>query len=279
MTFSEMVNANALAFNNQKTLKMVERTEGETPYFVQIAVNNLENCRKAVELLDRTEWVDGIDINFGCPVKKAIRSGFGGVLLKPENHPFFREIIRCVVSTTSKPVSIKMRLGFEVGEFVADKLAQIAEEEGVQFITLHGRYVKQMYRGKADHKLIGEVVKKVSIPVVANGDIVDRDSLNRALKESGAAGASIGRGAIGKPWIFWELKEGRSLDWEEKREVVLAHFRAMVEFYGDYGVVLFRKHLHQYSKGMRGASRFRELVNRIENPAKMEQLILEEFGR
>jgi len=277
ITFSEMVNVNALAYNNPKTLKMVEKNPLETPYFVQIASNNLENCRRAVQLLEQLEWVDGIDINFGCPVKKAIRSGFGGVLLKPENHHFFRQLIQCVVSTTSKPVSIKMRLGFEIGDFVADRLAGIGEEEGVSFITLHGRFVKQMYRGKANYHLIAKVVKAVSIPVIVNGDITDYSKMVEALEITRGAGVAIGRGAIGKPWIFRELEQGGKIELEEKREIILEHFREMVKFYGNYGVILFRKHLHRYSKGIEKASQFRQKVNQITSPKEMEQLIEEEF--
>lgn len=277
MTFSEMTNVNAIVHSNPKTLQMLEKSPDETPYFVQIAANNIENAIKAVEFLNQLEWVDGIDLNFGCPVKKAIRSGFGGVLLKEENRPFFKRLIKEVVSHSEKPVSIKMRLGFEVGEFVAVDRALLAEELGVSFITLHGRYVKQLYRGEADYSKIGEVVKRVSIPVVANGDIVNYSKYREALEVTGAAGVSIGRGAVGRPWFFLELKQGGEVTPAQKLEVILTHLREMVKFYGDYGVVLFRKHLHQYSKGARNSSKFREKVNYIKDPRELEELILKEL--
>lgn len=277
ITFSEMVNVNAIVYQNPKTLKMLEKSPKETPYFVQIASNNLENTRKAVEFLNQLEWVDGIDINFGCPVKKAIRSGFGGVLLKKENLPFFKELIKEVVNRSQKPVSIKMRLGFGVGEFVAVERAKIAEDLGVKFITLHGRYVKQMYRGEADYYKIGEVVRSVSIPVIANGDITDYRKYREAMEITGAEGVAIGRGAVGKPWIFLELRQKGEVGPEQKREVILSHFRAMVEFYGERGVILFRKHLHSYSKGSPNGSRFRSLVNQATSIEEVENLIRKEL--
>ncbi len=275
MTFSEMINVNAIAFNNEKTKKMMIKSPIESPYFIQIAANNTENAIKAVEIINENNEIDGIDINLGCPVKKAIRSGFGGVLLKDENKEKLKEIISAIVKTSKKPVSAKIRLGFD--KSVATERAKLLEDLGIQFLTVHGRTVKQMYKGKSNYDEIKKVVEAVNIPVIANGDITDFKKATFVLEYTGAKGVSIGRGAIGKPWIFLEMKQSGEITPKQKKEVLLEHFNQMIKWYGDYGVILFRKHLHQYSKGIANASEFRSKINEETNPEIVKELIEEYF--
>ena len=275
LTFSEMINVNAIAYNNEKTKKMMVKSPIETPYFIQIAANNIENAIKAVEIINENDEIDGIDINLGCPVKKAIRSGFGGVLLKDENKEKLKEIVSTIIKTSKKPVSAKMRLGFD--EIVAIDRAKMLEDLGIKFLTIHGRTVKQMYKGNANYEEIKKVVKAVNIPVIANGDITDFKKAKYVLEYTGAKGVSIGRGAIGKPWIFLEMKQSKDITPQQKKEVILEHFSQMIKWYGDYGVILFRKHLHQYSKGIAKASEFRSKINEETNPEIVKQLIEEYF--
>ena len=275
MTFSEMINVNAIAYNNEKTKKMMIKSPIEEPYFIQIAANNTENAIKAVEIINENDEIDGIDINLGCPVNKARRSGYGGVLLKEENKELLKEIITAIVKTSKKPVSAKIRLGFD--EIVAVERAKMLEDLGIKFITVHGRTVKQMYKGQANYEEIKKVVEAVNIPIIANGDITDYEKAKQVLEYTGAKGVAIGRGAIGHPWIFLEMKLNGEITPEQKKEVLLEHFDQMIKWYGEYGVILFRKHLHQYSKGIPKASEFRSKINEETNPEVVRNLIEEYF--
>ncbi len=275
MTFSEMTNVNAIAYNNEKTKRMMQKSALEKPYFVQIAANNTENAKKAVEIINEIDWIDGIDINLGCPVNKARRSGFGGVLLKDENRDKLRDIVKTIVDTSKKPVSAKIRLGYD--KSVVEDRAKLLEDLGIVFLTIHGRTVKQMYRGKADYDEIKKGAQAVKIPVIANGDITDYEKAKFVLEYTGAAGVSIGRGAVGKPWIFLEMKQEGNITPEQKKEVILEHFNQMINFYGDYGVILFRKHAHAYSKGLKKASEFRSKINEEKDVEVVKNLIEEYF--
>jgi len=275
LTFSEMINVNAIVYNNEKTKKMMQKSPIEKPYFIQIAANNTQNAIKAVEIINEMDEIDGIDINLGCPVKKARRSGFGGVLLKDENKEKLKEIVKAIVNTSKKPVSAKMRLGYD--EIVATDRAKMLEDLGIKFLTLHGRTVVQMYKGNANYEEIKKVVENVSIPVIANGDITDFQKAKYVLEYTGAKGVAIGRGAVGKPWIFLEMKQNGAITPEQKKEVIIEHFKQMIYWYGDYGVILFRKHLHQYSKGIKNASEFRSKINEEVNPEVVLKLIKKYF--
>jgi len=276
MTFSEMTNVNAIAYDNEKTKKMMEKSPLETPFFVQIAANNTENAVKAVEIINSLDWIDGIDINLGCPVNKARRSGFGGVLLKDENKALLKDIVNAVVTTSKKPVSAKMRLGFD--KSVAVDRAKLLEDLGIKFLTVHGRTVKQMYKGKADYDEIKKVVTNISIPVIANGDITDYEKARYVLDYTGASGVSIGRGAVGKPWIFLEMKQKGTITPGQKKEIILEHLNQMVYWYGEYGVILFRKHAHAYSKGIAKAGEFRSKINEAKEADIVKKLIEEYFN-
>jgi tRNA-dihydrouridine synthase B len=275
MTFSEMINVNAIAYNNEKTKKMMKKSPLETPYFIQIAANNVENAIKAVEIINETKEIDGIDINLGCPVNKARRSGFGGVLLKDENKEKLKEIVSAIVKTSKKPVSAKMRLGFD--EIVAVERAKMLEDLGIKFLTVHGRTVKQMYKGEVNYEEIKKVVEALNIPVIANGDITDYEKAKFVLEYTGAAGVAIGRGAIGRPWIFLEMKQQGDITPQQKKEVILEHFDQMIYWYGEYGVILFRKHAHAYSKGIAKASEFRSKINEVKDAKTARELIEEYF--
>ncbi|WP_459885835.1 tRNA dihydrouridine synthase DusB [Caminibacter profundus] len=275
MTFSEMTNVNAISYNNEKTQKMMQKSPEESPYFVQIAANNIENAIKAAHIINEIDWIDGIDINLGCPVNKARRSGFGGVLLKDENKEKLKEIVNAIIKTSKKPVSAKMRLGFD--EIVACERAKLLEDLGIKFLTVHGRTVKQMYKGNANYEEIKKVVENVNIPVIANGDITDFKKAKYVLEYTGASGVAIGRGAVGKPWIFLEMKQSGNITLKQKKEVILEHFNQMINFYGEYGVILFRKHAHAYSKGIAKASEFRSKINEAKEVEVVKELIEEYF--
>ncbi len=275
LTFSEMINVNAIAYDNEKTKKMMIKSPLENPYFIQIAANNIEKTIQAVEIINENNDIDGIDINLGCPVNKARKSGYGGVLLKDENKDKLKEIVNTIIKTSKKPVSAKIRLGFE--KKVAVERAKLLQDLGIEFLTVHGRTVKQMYKGQANYEEIKKVVKALDIPVIANGDITDYEKAKQVLDFTGAKGVAIGRGAIGKPWIFLEMKQNGVITPEQKKEVLLEHFNQMINWYGEYGAILFRKHMHQYSKGIAKASEFRNKINEETNPDKIRKFIEEYF--
>jgi tRNA-dihydrouridine synthase B len=253
----------------------MEKSPLEEPYFVQVAANNTENAKKAVEIINEIDWIDGIDINLGCPVNKARRSGFGGVLLKDENRDKLKDIVKTIVDTSKKPVSAKMRIGFD--KSVVEDRAKLLEDLGIVFLTIHGRSVKQMYKGEADYDEIKKGVEAVKIPVIANGDITDYQKAKWVMEYTGASGVAIGRGAVGRPWIFLEMKQSGVITPQQKKEVILEHFNQMINFYGEYGVILFRKHAHAYSKGLKKASEFRSKINEEKDVEVVRSLIEEYF--
>ncbi len=275
LTISEMLSSNALVHNSKKTLKMLEKSPIEDPYSVQIAGSDVDVVKGAVEILNDIDGIDIIDLNCGCPVPKVVSHGSGSNLLK--DLPRMSKIIKTIKETSNKKLtSVKIRLGFEDKNHV--EIAKVCEDSGADFIAVHGRTRAGKFKAPVDYDAIKEVKEAVSIPVIANGDIDSFSKAKWVLEHTGADGVMIGRGAVGAPWIFHQLKTGdESVSLDLKKDVVLEHFDRMVEFYGSYGAVLFRKHIHTYSKGLKGASKLRDSVNRIEDPKEFRDIIVEFF--
>ena len=272
LTVSEMISSNALVHNSAKSLKMVEKSPLENPYSVQIAGADEAVLKGAVEILNDIEGIDVIDLNCGCPVPKIVSHGSGSSLLKDLDH--MGAMIRTIKTYSKKPLtSVKVRIGFDQKRPV--EIARVCEESGADFITVHGRTRAGKFKSEVDYDAIRRIKEAVKIPVIANGDITSYDKAQWVLDYTGADGVMIGRGAVGKPWIFYQLRYGeKEIDPSLKQKIILEHFDQMVGFYGDYGVILFRKHLHTYSKaGYRGASEFRNRINRMSEPEEMRELI------
>lgn len=275
LTISEMISSNAMAYNNAKTLKMTEKSQNEDPYFVQIAGSSDDVVARAVEEINKLDGIDGIDLNCGCPAPKVFNHGSGSNLLG--DLPRLQEIIKTIQKYSDKQyMSVKVRIG--VDEKIPADIAKAISDVGVDMISVHGRTKKGAYKAPVDYDAIQTIVQNVgSIPVIANGDIKDYNKAQEVLKHTGAKGVMIGRGAIGNPWIFHQLATGQTdVPNSLKKEIILEHFDKMIEFYHEYGAVMFRKHLHTYSKGFEGASGFRDKVNTIVDPNEMRDL-LEEF--
>ena len=261
LTFSEMISSNALQHNSKKTFKMLEKSKLESPYIVQIAGSDLVAIRDAVEILNDIEGIDGIDLNCGCPVPKVVSQSSGSSLLL--DLPHLTTIIETIKKHSNKQyTSAKVRLGFS--EKIPEEIAKAVEGSGADFMSVHGRTRAGAYKAPVDYDAIAKIKQSVNIPVLANGDITSYEKAMEVKKITGCNSMMIGRGAIGNPWIFHQLKHGEnSVDNMLKAKIILEHYDSMVEFHGSHGVSMFRKHLHVYSKGYEEASAFRNKINTI----------------
>lgn len=271
LTISEMISSNALVYESKKTYKMLEKSPLEDPYFVQIAGSDPDIVKEAVLRLNDIEGIDGIDLNCGCPVPKVVKQGAGSALLKDPKK--LANIVEIIKKYSNKEfTSVKIRLGFSENRVI--EIVKEIENAGADFITIHGRTRSGGFKAPVNYEAIKEAKEAVNIPVIANGDITDFQKAKYVLEFTKADGVMIGRGAIGNPWIFYQLKEGKDfIDKDIRLKIILEHFDQMINFYGDYGAVMFRKHLHTYSKGYKGASNFRDKVNRIKDPKTMREEI------
>jgi tRNA-dihydrouridine synthase B len=278
LTVSEMISSNALAYDSKKTHKMLEKSPLETPYSIQISGSDPEIIKRAVEIINQRDGADDINLNCGCPVPKVVNNLQGSALLSDLKK--MSKAIETIKNYSNKETtSAKIRLGFDTK--IHTEIAKVCEQSGADFVAVHGRTRAGKYKAPVDYDAIAEVKAAISIPVIANGDIDSPAKVKWVLEHTGADGVMIGRAAVGKPWIFEQIKSG-----EEQVsnnlicEVVLEHFDQMISHYGDYGAILFRKHLHTYSKaGYESASAFRNRVNFIDNHIDMREAIEEFFSQ
>ena len=261
LTISEMISSNALVHESKKSFKMVEKSPLENPYAVQIAGSNKEVVKEAVLKLNEIDGIDIIDLNAGCPAKKVVRNGSGSALLKDLKK--LAEIVETIKKYSNKEyVSVKVRIGFDEKNPV--EIAKTCESAGADFIAIHGRLRSGFFKSKVDYNSIAKAKEAVKIPVIANGDIDSFQKAKLVLETTKCDGVMIGRGAIGNPWIFYQLKNRvENIDKDIKKEIILEHFNQMIKFYGNRGAILFRKHLHTYSKGYKGATSFRQKINSL----------------
>ena len=278
LTVSEMISSNALVHNSKKTHRMLEKNPIENPYSIQIAGSDLDVIKRAVEIINERDDVDIIDLNCGCPAPKVVNNLQGSSLLT--DLPQMAKVIETIKKYSNKEyTSVKFRLGFN--EKNHEEIARICQESGADYIAVHGRTRAGRYKAPVDYDAIAEIKRAVSIPVLANGDIDSPAKAKWVLEHTGADGIMIGRAAVGSPWIFKQIKEGMEEPTSALiKEVVLEHFDQMIAHYDKYGAIVFRKNLHSYSKaGYPGASAFRNLVNRIEDPVEMRAAIEEFFSQ
>ena len=273
LVISEMIASQAMVYANRKTMKMASNCAEEFPMAVQLAGCEPKLMAEAAKLNeDRGAAI--IDINMGCPVKKVTKGHAGSALMKDEK--LAGQIIESVVKAVKLPVTLKMRTGWDENSRNAPILAKIAEDSGVQMLTVHGRTRNQLYRGKADWSFIRNVKKAVSIPVIGNGDVTKVDHAAVLLEQSGADGVMIGRGTYGRPWFIGQvnhfLKTGERLENPEisiQYETVINHYGELIAHYGrERGLRVARKHIAWYTKGLPGSAGFRDVFNRINNIAE-----------
>ncbi len=278
---AEMVSDKAILFNNPKTMKMLYIDENERPLSLQIFGGEKETLVEAAEYVDKNTTADIIDINMGCPVSKIIKCEAGARWLLDPNKIY--EMVSAVTERVSKPVTCKMRIGWDEDHIFAVENAKAAERAGAAAISLHGRTRVQMYEGKADWDIIRQVKEAVNIPVIGNGDVTSPELAEKMLKETGVDAVMIGREALGNPWMIYRtvhyLETGELIDEpqiDEKIEIALLHLNRLIDLKGEkVGVMEMRKHASWYLKGVRGNGKARKALNQAETLAEMTEILTE----
>lgn len=270
MLYTEMVNAKALCYDDQNTKKMLKIEEEEHPVAIQIFGSDPEYMGGAAKILNSYPN-EILDINMGCPAPKVVKNGDGSALLK--NPELAAKVLKVVVGNSEKPVTLKIRKGWDDTCINAVEIAKIAEDCGISAIAIHGRTREQYYSGKADWDIIRQVKENVSIPVIGNGDVFEVEDAINMLNQTNCDAIMIGRGAQGNPWIFkrinhymqtGEILPGPTL--EEKINTAKKHLKLAVEEHGEYVAVReMRKHIAWYLKGLRNSARVRDEINKIES--------------
>lgn len=271
----EMVSAKAIFYNNKNTDSLMEIHPQEMPASLQLFGSDPKIISEMAKRIEERPF-SILDINMGCPVPKVVNNGEGSALMK--NPKLVEEILTALVKAVQKPVTVKIRKGFDENHVNAVEIAKIAESCGVAAVAVHGRTREQYYSGKADWEIIAKVKEAVRIPVIGNGDVDSPGAAEALLKQTGCDGVMIGRAARGNPWIFRDvvsyLENGTIPEAPtnaEKKELILRHAALQLEYKGEYtGVREMRKHLSWYTFGMPRSAKFRQTINTMES---MEELV------
>ena len=278
LLYAEMVSDKALVYNNEKTKEMPYMTEDERPISQQIFGSDKESFVEAAKIIEKSMHPDIIDINMGCPAPKVVKNGDGSkLLLNPE---LIGDIVQEVVKTVEKPVTVKMRKGWDKNNINAVEVAKIIEQAGASAIIIHGRTREEYYSGRADLDIIKQVKESVNIPVIGNGDIKSIEDANKMFEYCNVDGIMIGRATIGNPWIINDIIKGekREISNEEKLKVLKQHIELAVAEKGEYIAVReMRKHICWYIKNLKESSKIREKINRIEDVNELEACLEEYF--
>ncbi|MCQ6281896.1 tRNA dihydrouridine synthase DusB [Bacillus sp. EB600] len=282
---AEMVSDKGIVSKNEKTMNMLYIDEREKPLSLQIFGGEKETLVDAAQFVDRNTNADIIDINMGCPVPKITKCDAGAKwLLDPDK---IYEMVASVVEAVEKPVTVKMRMGWDEQHIFAVKNAQAVERAGGQAVSLHGRTRVQMYEGKSNWDIIREVKQSVNIPIIGNGDVQTPQDAKRMLEETGCDGVMIGRAALGNPWMIYRtvqyLETGKLMgepSIREKMTVCILHLDRLIALKGEYiGVREMRKHAAWYLKGIRGNAMVRNLINecstRVDLVSLLNQLVVD----
>ena len=280
LVYSEMVSAKGILYDNKNTTELLEVDPKERPVAVQLFGSDPEILGAMAKKIEEYP-IDIIDVNMGCPAPKIVKNGEGSCLMKtPE---LVGKIVRSLVESQKKPVTIKFRKGFDEEHINAVEIAKIAEANGASAVAVHGRTREQFYSGKADWDIIRQVKEAVSIPVIGNGDILTADDVIRMQDETNCDGFMIARGAEGNPWIFKQIlhyfETGKKLEkpsFAEVTDMILRHAQMQIGFKGEYtGIREMRKHAAWYTAGYKNSSRLRAKICEVENYEQLQALFEE----
>ena len=274
----EMVSAKAILYNNRNTEQLLTIHPDERPVSLQLFGSDPKIMSEMAKRIEERPFAI-LDINMGCPVPKVVKNGEGSALMKEPKLVY--EIVSAVVKAIEKPVTVKIRKGFDDDHVNAVEIAKIIEEAGAAAVAVHGRTREQYYSGTADWDIIRQVKEAVSIPVIGNGDVTSPQKAEELVRQTGCDGVMIARGAQGNPWIFSEMTAYEQTgeipagpDKDEVRKMMLRHARLQLEYKGDYlGIREMRKHVAWYTKGIPKAARLREKINAVESYEELENLL------
>jgi nifR3 family TIM-barrel protein len=274
----EMVSAKAIYYNNKNTEALMEIDDRERPVSLQLFGSDADIMSEMAKRIEEKPFAI-LDINMGCPVPKVAGNGEGSALMK--NPELVREIVSKVVKAIEKPVTVKIRKGFDENHVNAVEIAKIIEDCGAAAVAVHGRTREQYYSGTADWDIIRQVKEAVSIPVIGNGDVTGPESAKKMIEETGVDGIMIGRAARGNPWIFGQIKEyletgviPEKPSYDEVREMMLRHARMQLECKGEYtGIREMRKHVAWYTAGYPNSAKLRAKMNEVESYEQLRACI------